>query len=87
MHDRNNPELIGLFQIDDPIREPGTEMPAGRRIKLSERPGMHRNLCNEPFDLPKEPLTQLLINGGVVVDALAELGVSFRMKDDLQRER
>ncbi len=87
VHDRNNPELIWLFQVDDTKWKPGAEMASGRRIKLSERLGMSRNLPDQPFDLPKESFTQLLIDGGIISHALTEFGVSFRMKNNPHRER
>jgi hypothetical protein len=87
MHDRDNPELIGLFRVNDAIWEPSAEMAANRRIKFSECLGMLGNLTKESFDLTKKPFTQFLINGGVVGHTLAELGVSFRMKNAPHRER
>ena len=81
VHYRYDPNVIGLDEVDDGIRERSSEVPSCvRRPVNPENRGIFLDLRDELIDMAVKSLAQVRTNGGIAHRGILEVEPCLRME-------
>ena len=81
VHHRDDPDPVGLLEVNDGIRKASRKIPPRRRVELVELAWMGADRCDGGLDLVVETAAQLGLDLGVKPRRRGLLGVGFRMEE------
>ena len=81
VHHRDDPDPIGLIEVNDGIWKALREIPPRRRVELVELARMRAHRCDGALDLIVETAAQLGLDLGVEPRRRGVLGIGFRMEE------
>ena len=81
VHYRDNPNVVGLDEVDDGIRERSSEVPSYvRRSVNPKKRGVFLDLRDELIDMAKKSPAQVRTNAGIPHRGILEVEPCFRME-------
>ncbi len=85
VHHRDDPKVVGLFRVNNRIRELSAEVPPSRWIKLVEALRVFACVVDESLHLAIKADPQIRLDLSVVTDGIGQLSVGLRMDDVTHR--